>query len=101
MQILITGGAGFIGSHLAQSYQGKAQVRVLDNLRTGRRQNLAGLNVEFLEGSILDREVLKSALQNVDYVFHLAAMVGVEESFSRPRECVELNVIGLLNVLEV
>jgi UDP-glucose 4-epimerase len=101
MQILITGGAGFIGSHLAQSYQGKAEVRVLDNLRTGRRQNLAGLEIEFIQGSILDRSVLKTALKNVDYVFHLAAMVGVEESFHRPQECVELNVIGLLNVLEL
>ncbi|HEY4282965.1 MAG TPA: NAD-dependent epimerase/dehydratase family protein [Chthoniobacterales bacterium] len=101
MQVLITGGAGFIGSHLAQSYQGRAQVRVLDNLRTGRRQNLAGLDVEFIDGSILDRPVLRTALQNVDYVFHLAAMVGVEESCHHPRECVELNVIGLLNVLEL
>jgi UDP-glucose 4-epimerase len=100
MKILITGGSGFIGSHLAEYFQGKAQVRVLDNLRTGHRRNLAGLNVEFIEGSITDRETVRRAVEGVDYVFHLAALVSVPESVERPRECVELNVTGLLHVLE-
>lgn len=100
MKVLITGGAGFIGSHIAAHFQGKADVRVLDNLRTGHARNLAGLEVEFIEGSILDRELLSRAMIGVDYVFHLAALVSVPESVERPHECVSLNVTGLLNVLE-
>lgn len=100
MRVLITGGAGFIGSHLAAHFQGRAAVRVLDNLRTGDRANLAGLDVEFIEGSITDRAVVQRAVAGVDYVFHLAALVSVPESVERPHECVELNVHGLLNVLE-
>jgi UDP-glucose 4-epimerase len=100
MRILITGGAGFIGSHLAEYFQGKAEVRVLDNLRTGHRRNLAGLTVELIEGSITDPTVVRRAVEGVDYVFHLAALVSVPESVERPLECVELNVMGLLNVLE-
>ncbi|MEN9402429.1 MAG: hypothetical protein RL091_1132 [Verrucomicrobiota bacterium] len=100
MKILITGGAGFIGSHLAARFQGRATVRVLDNFRTGHRHNLHGLNVELIEGSILDRPLVHQAMQGVDYVFHLAAMVSVPESVSNPHSCVELNVTGLLNVLE-
>ncbi|MGH8017189.1 MAG: NAD-dependent epimerase/dehydratase family protein [Opitutaceae bacterium] len=100
MKVLITGGAGFIGSHLAEHFQGRAEVRVLDNLRTGNRRNLAGLEVEFIEGSITDRAVVDQAVAGVDYVFHLAALVSVPESVERPHECVDLNVSGLLNVLE-
>lgn len=100
MKILITGGAGFIGSHLAEHFQGHAEVRVLDNLRTGRRSNLAGLDVEFIEGSILDRDLVARAMRGVDYVFHLAALVSVPESVERPHECVAINVTGLLHVLE-
>jgi len=100
MRILITGGAGFIGSHLAEHFQKRATVRVLDDLRTGHRRNLAGVNVEFVLGSILDHEKLRKAMQNVDYVFHLAAMVSVAESVRQPANCVELNAIGTLNVLE-
>ncbi len=100
MRVLITGGSGFIGSHLAEHFQGQAHVRVLDNLRTGHRRNLAGLDVEFIEGSINDRALVRRAVEGVDYVFHLAALVSVPESVERPHECVEINVNGLLNVLE-
>jgi UDP-glucose 4-epimerase len=100
MRILITGGSGFIGSHLAEYFQNKAQVRILDNLRTGHRENLKGLDVEFIEASILDRDAVNKAVQDVDYIFHLAAMISVAESMSKPIECVDLNVRGLLNVLE-
>jgi UDP-glucose 4-epimerase len=101
MRVLITGGAGFIGSHLAAHFleQG-AQVRVLDNLLTGHRRNLAGREVEFLEGSILDRPLVRRAVEDVDYVFHLAALVSVPLSVRDPDACVEINVTGLLNVLE-
>ena len=60
MRILITGGSGFIGSHIAEHYQSKAEVRVLDNFRTGYRKNLAHLNVELIEGDICDRELVKN-----------------------------------------
>jgi len=100
MKILVTGGAGFIGSHLVEHFQGKAEIRVLDNLRSGYRRNLDGFAVELIEGSILDRDLVQRAMEGVDYVFHLAALISVPESMAKPRECVELNVTGLLNVLE-
>ena len=86
MKLLITGGAGFIGSHLAEHFHEQAEVRVLDNFRTGYRRNLDGLNVRLIEGDILDREAVKAAVQGVDYVFHLAALVSVPESVARPVE---------------
>jgi UDP-glucose 4-epimerase len=100
MRVLITGGAGFIGSHLVEHFQGQAEVRVLDNLRSGHRQNLAGFDCEFIEGSILDRPLVRRAMEGVDYVFHLAAMISVPESMQKPIECTELNTIGTLTVLE-
>ncbi|MCP5534322.1 MAG: NAD-dependent epimerase/dehydratase family protein [Akkermansiaceae bacterium] len=101
MKILVTGGAGFIGSHIVESYQGRAEeIRVLDNLRTGYRRNLDGLDHTYIEGSITDRELVKRAVEGVDLVFHMAAMVSVPESMSKPGECVDINVHGLLNVLE-
>ncbi len=99
MNVLITGGAGFIGSHLAARLQGGHAVRVLDDLSTGRRENLTGLRVELIEGSITDRAAVSRAVRDVEVVFHLAAMVSVPESMQRPDACVERNVTGLLNVL--
>lgn len=101
MKILITGGAGFIGSHLVEHYQDKAvEIRVLDNLRSGHRHNLAGLRHTFIEGSITDRTLVKKAVAGVDYIFHLAALVSVAESMAKPAESIYINVLGLLNVLE-
>lgn len=101
MNILITGGSGFIGSHIVEYFQGKANtIRVLDNLRTGYKHNLDGLDCEFIEGSVTDRALVKEAMQGIDYVFHLAAMVSVPESMAKISECVEINVNGLINVLE-
>jgi len=100
MRILITGGAGFIGSHIAEHFQGKAEIRVLDNLRTGFKKNLDGLDCEFMDGSVTDRTVVRRAVQHVDYVFHLAAMVSVPESMTHPVECVAINTTGTLIVLE-
>ena len=101
MKILVTGGSGFIGSHIVEHYQDKAEeIRVLDNLRTGYRKNLDGLKHVFIEGSITDREAVAKAVEGVDYVFHMAALVSVPESMSKPGECVDINVHGLLNVLE-
>jgi UDP-glucose 4-epimerase len=100
MNVLITGGAGFIGSNLAEHFQGRANVRILDDLRTGHLHNLAGLKAEFIRGSIIDLPTVHAAVQDIDYVFHLAAFVSVPESVRNPRACVETNVIGLLNLLE-
>ena len=100
MKILITGGAGFIGSHIAEHFHKKAEVRVLDNLRTGYLSNIEGLDVDFIEGDILDKDILSKAMDGVDYVFHLAAMISVPESMEKPVECVRMNAEGTLNVLE-
>jgi UDP-glucose 4-epimerase len=100
MNVLVTGGAGFIGSHIVEHFRGKAGVRVLDNLRSGFKRNLEGLQCEFIEGSILDRALVREAVQGVDYVFHLAAMISVPESMAKPIECNELNTVGTLVLLE-
>ncbi len=100
MRVLVTGGAGFIGSHVVEHFQGKAEVRVLDNLRSGFKKNLDGFDVEFIEGDIRDRETVRKAMQGVDYVFHMAAMISVPESMFKPLECVDINDNGLLIVLE-
>lgn len=100
MRVLITGGAGFIGSHIVEYFQGKAEVRVLDSLRSGHRRNLDGFDVEFIEGDIRDREIVRKAMAGVDYVFHLAAMISVPESMFKPIECADINVKGMLIVLE-
>ena len=99
-KILVTGGCGFIGSHIAERLQRDCEVLVLDNLRTGRVENLAGIRAQIIHGSILDRGLLRAALRGVDRVFHLAALVSVPESVEKPHECVSLNVTGTLNVLE-
>lgn len=100
MKILVTGGAGFIGSHIVEHCQGRAEIRVLDNLRSGFKDNLAGLACELVEASILDRAAVRAAMQRIDYVFHLAAMVSVPESMNAPVACNELNAQGTLIVLE-
>jgi UDP-glucose 4-epimerase len=99
MKILVTGGSGFIGSHLVEAYQNRAEVIVLDNFRTGHRKNLEGLRCRLVEGSITDQCLVDSLMQDVDYVFHLAALVSVPESMSLPAETVDINVLGLLHVL--
>ncbi len=101
MKILVTGGAGFIGSHIVEHYQQIAsEIRVLDNLSTGHLHNLHGLDCTFIEGSITDRQIVQQAVEGVDLVFHLAALASVPASMERPFQCVEINVNGLLNVLE-
>lgn len=101
-KVVVTGGAGFIGSHIVEYWSKQnADVLVLDNLRSGFEKNLNGFkNVTFVKGSITDKDVVFSVLENADYVHHLAAMISVPESVENPFECVSINVNGLLNVLE-
>ena len=99
-RILITGGAGFIGSHLAGHVAGEAEVTVRDDLRSGYERNLAGAACRFLRGSILDESVLRAAAEGAEEIYHLAAMVSVPESLAQPAECALLNTEGTRRVLE-
>ena len=100
MRVLITGGAGFIGSHVVEYFQNKADIRVLDNLRTGYLKNIKRFDCEFIQGDIRDREIVKRAVKDVDYIFHFAALISVPESMDNPVECVDINNKGLLIILE-
>ncbi len=99
---LVTGGAGFIGSHIVEMLVNRgAQVRVLDNFSTGKRINLEHLSgLDFVEGDIRDPELVRAATRDVDYVIHQAALVSVTQSVAEPRTCHAVNVTGTLNVLE-
>ena len=104
MKVLVTGGAGFIGSNLVQYMNRHApniEVRVIDDLSTGRLTNLEGLRVEMIVGSILDVETLLLAANDIDAVIHLAAIGSVPRSVAAPRPTHDVNVTGTLNVLEV
>lgn len=99
---LVTGGAGFIGSHLVDALLKEGgNVRVVDDLSTGKRENLAHVknDVDLREISITDRDALANAMQGVDYVFHLAALASVPRSVADPVGCNDVNVNGALNVL--
>jgi len=105
MRILITGGAGFIGSHLTDRLVADGhQITILDNLATGRRENLSahlgGASVTFVEGSILDLPLLDSLIKETEYVFHLAAAVGVFNIVNHPLDSLMTNIRGTENVLE-
>jgi len=97
---LITGGAGFIGSHIAAALLESGHgVRVIDDLIFGRKENLAGMDVEFFEGSILDESLLARAVAGVDGVFHEAALPSVPRSVKDPLASHEVNSTGTLRVL--
>jgi len=98
---LVTGGAGFIGSHIVRGLRARGdRVRVLDDLSTGRAENLVGMDVDFVRGSIVDPDVCVTACAGVDGVFHEAAQVSVPRSIEAPHESYQINVMGTLNVLE-
>ncbi|HML20391.1 MAG TPA: SDR family oxidoreductase [Aggregatilinea sp.] len=99
---LVTGGAGFIGSHVVEALiKAGNRVKVVDNFSTGKRNNLDGVRdrVELLEFSITDRDKLNEAMQGVDYVFHIAALASVPRSVDDPIGSNDNNVTGTLNVL--
>ncbi|MCJ7791304.1 MAG: SDR family oxidoreductase [Dehalococcoidia bacterium] len=101
---VVTGGAGFIGSHLAEELlKRRYKVIILDDLSTGRRENIepiiANSNVQFIEGSVTDLPLLNKLFQNVSYVFHLAAIPSVPRSIESPLASHNVNITGTLNVL--
>lgn len=103
MHILVTGGAGFIGSHLVRwLVEQNHQVRVLDNLSSGDVSLLGPARnaVDLIEGDIRDFETVTAAAQGAELIFHLAAMVSVNESIEQPRLAYAHNVMGTLHVLE-
>ncbi|MEP6928907.1 MAG: NAD-dependent epimerase/dehydratase family protein [Flavobacterium sp.] len=98
---VITGGAGFIGSHIAEHLSKEGhKVTILDSLRTGFEHNLNGLNVDFVRGDIRDENLVTELVNGASGIFHLAALVSVPESLLKIRECIEINTIGTINVLE-
>ncbi|MDR2339238.1 MAG: NAD-dependent epimerase/dehydratase family protein [Deltaproteobacteria bacterium] len=101
---LVTGGAGFIGSHLSEGLLRLGYgVRVLDNLSSGSLGNLEGAmgkGLEFVQGDILDRALVGEACQGATHVFHLAAMASVPQSLADPLNCLSVNGEGTLNVFE-
>ena len=102
LKVIVTGGAGFIGSHMVEYWISKdAEVFVIDNLSTGFLRNVPeSAIVHFYKGSITDYKLLSEITEGADYIFNFAAMVSVPESILKPRECVENNVIGIINILE-
>lgn len=106
MRILVTGGAGFIGSHLIDRLLKDGHlVTALDNVTTGRVENLklhkTNPKFSFVEGSVLDQKLLTQHLNNIDYIFHLAAAVGVFTIVNEPLSSLVTNIRGTENVLEV
>jgi UDP-glucose 4-epimerase len=99
--VLVTGGAGFIGSHLVHALLARGHdVRVLDNLSTGSRENLAGLPVELLVADLDDGDHMRGAARGIDTIYHLGAMISVPASLENPAACYQTNVLGSLHVLE-
>jgi len=101
MKVVVTGGAGFIGSNLAEELLKKHEVTVIDNLSTGRIENLDQIidKINFIEGSITDLDLLKSAFSGSDTVFHEAAIPSVQRSVDDPIASNEANIEGTLKVL--
>lgn len=105
MKVLVTGGAGFIGSHLSRElWRQGHQVRVIDNLSGGRKETIADLfgqaYFEFHQADIRDVEAIMPLFADVDWVFHLAGLADIVPSIERPRAYYETNVSGTFNVLE-
>lgn len=106
MKILITGGAGFVGSHLCKKYVEKGDtVLCLDNFLNGNLTNIRQLlthhNFKLINGDIRDYDLLEKLMRDVDAVFHLAAQIHVDRSIIEPRLTYDINVLGTQNVLEV
>jgi len=104
MDFVITGGAGFIGSHIAeQLVKIGHNVTIIDNLSNGKKENLSKIikKIKFVNGDIRDFDLLKNTLKNTDGVFHQAALASVQESFSKEQEYFDVNVKGTENILKL
>ena len=104
MRYLITGGAGFIGSHLTETLLSRGdQVIILDDLSTGTNKNLSEVKdkIEFYNGSILNKSLIDKLVSESDYIVHLAAALGVLTIVNKPLESLKINLQGTENVLEV
>ena len=103
MKFLVTGGAGFIGSHLTEKLiQRKDEVIILDNLSTGMPTNLTNIqnNVDLVNGDVLDKKLVDNLVNQCDYVIHLAAALGVFNIVNKPLESLRTNLMGTENLLE-
>jgi UDP-glucose 4-epimerase len=103
MKYLVTGGAGFIGSHMVDALVANGHdVVVLDNLSSGHRENLVDViaRIEFIQGDIRDPETCLKAAKGCEGIFHEAALVSVPDSINRPRDNHDINITGTFNVLE-
>jgi len=108
MKYLVTGGAGFIGSHLVAALrQDGAEVRVLDDFSSGKHENLAATDgpggsgrIEVVEGDLRNQAIVREAVRGVDVIFHEAAFVSVPASIEDPSECFGVNCTGTLTLLE-
>ena len=102
-KVVVTGGAGFIGSNLAHEFAINNNVIIIDNLSTGRIENISDLldqkTVRFIQGSLLDQRLLEKTFDKVDFVFHLAAIPSVPRSIEDPFSTNAVNITGTLNVL--
>ena len=104
MKYVVTGGAGFIGSHLTERLVKQGDiVTVIDNLNTGKIENLKSVSkkINFVQNDIRDFEVLRSLMENVDGVFHQAAMASVQDSFRIPEKFHDVNVNGTENIFKI
>lgn len=100
MKILVSGGAGFIGSHLSRGLlEARHEVSVLDDLSTGCEANLNGRDIKFAVGDVRSSNALEHALDGVDAVYHLAAYISAPESVREPELCYDINIMGSLNLL--
>jgi len=102
IKVVITGGAGFIGSHIAEYWHSqKAEIHIIDNLRSGYLKNIEHLDeVTFHNTSITERKAVFEIMKGADYIHHLAAMISVPESIQNPIECIKINTEGLINILD-
>ena len=103
MKFLVTGGAGFIGSHIVDALvKSGDKVCVLDDLSSGKRENLKDVadKIEFIEGDIRDKDVVNRVMQGVDHVLHQAALRSVPKSLGNPKLYNDVNINGTLNILE-
>ena len=99
-KVIVTGGAGFIGSNLVEELSKQHSVTVIDDLSTGRMENIAHIkNVDFFKGSISDLGLLKHAFTDAECIFHQAAIPSVQRSVDNPIASNQANVDGTLNVL--